>query len=274
MTYRPIPAGTIPFVKTQEGGVFRVYDDKNPNRILTAGMTVEGVLTGGWGHTGKDVQIGMDVTRPIAETWLASDLVNKSAIPIYNKIGDAVNNLTENQYIALLDFVFNLGDGDHYVNGKFVPSNWPLWDLLKKGQYDQVPAHMSQYVNWNGVKSNALQARRNRETELWATGEPGTVAEAPPSSVTQREPTPPTPSDPVPPQKSTTIIGGLITVGSSVGVAVSQITNVISPFSESAPMVGKVIATMATVAAVAAVIVLAANWLKKNKDRTGHWITI
>ena len=64
-----------------------------------------GILTIGYGHTGKDVFEGQEITKDEALDLLASDLT---------KHFDAIKRMitvevTENQCIALLSFAFNVG---------------------------------------------------------------------------------------------------------------------------------------------------------------------
>lgn len=258
---RAVPQSAVAFIKAQEQGVFRVYDDKQPKKILQPGDKVLGVLTAGWGKTGG-LAIGQEVTRAMAEIWLADDLVHKAAAPLFAKIGAVVDDLTEHQYDALLSFVFNLGTGDPKK------SEWQIWRLLRSRLFDQVQAEFGKFVNWDGKKSEGLVARRAREAQLWATAEPGSQPVAPPSSVTRREPTPPTPTDPTPAGKSATIITGGLGVASTVTVAAKAVSDAIEPYKDAAPVIGQVIAVIATIAAAAAVVVLALNWLKKHRERT------
>ncbi len=72
---------------------------------LTAYRCPAGVLTIGYGHTGKDVLEGQRITKDEALDLLASDLT---------KHFDAIKRMitvevTENQCVALLSFAFNVG---------------------------------------------------------------------------------------------------------------------------------------------------------------------
>lgn len=258
---RPIPQAAEAFIKKHERLVLRVYDDKHPKRILKPGDPVEGVLTGGWGHTG-DLKIGQTVTRAIAQQWFDDDVEHKAIRPLYKKIGAAViDELTDGQYGALISFVFNLGTGDPKKK------EWTIWKRLKARQYDQVPGQMALFVNWNGKKSQGLVNRRNAEIALWSSGEPGSEASAPPSSVTRREPTPPTPTDPVPAAKSGTLIAGAVSACGAVSVAAKEVTETIAPWASLSPFVEQGVTVVAAVAAGAAVTVLALSWLKKRDAR-------
>lgn len=258
---RPIPQKAEAFIKKHEAYVGRVYDDKHPKRILKPGDPVEGVLTGGWGHTGG-LKIGQKVTREIAQEWFESDVTNKAAKPLAAKIGPVVDDLTEGQYAALLSFVFNLGTGDPKK------PEWTIWKRLRARQFDQVPGEMQKFVNWNGKKSTGLVNRRAFEVALWSEDEPGSEVSAPPSSITRREPTPPTPADPVPPHKSATLMTGALGVMATVPVAAKQVTDAVEPYKDASPWIGQVVALVATIAAAAAVVVLVLNWMAKRQARS------
>ena len=64
-----------------------------------------GVTTIGYGHTGGSVHMGMAITQDQANQLLASDVAGAVAC-----VNNAVKvDLTQNQFDALVDFVFNLG---------------------------------------------------------------------------------------------------------------------------------------------------------------------
>lgn len=66
-----------------------------------------GVLTIGYGHTGKDVKSGMTITKERAEELLKKDIA---------RFEKAVKRLkydfNENQFSALVSFAFNCGEGN------------------------------------------------------------------------------------------------------------------------------------------------------------------
>jgi lysozyme len=80
-----------------EGDVLRVYADP-----ATGGAP----WTGGYGHTGPDVHPGMLVNRDVADVWLVHDLAKAESI--VNRVVSVA--LTQHEFDALVDFVFNLGD--------------------------------------------------------------------------------------------------------------------------------------------------------------------
>jgi lysozyme len=245
--------------------VLRVYDDKQPKVVLTADTKILGTLTAGYGHTGPELTWGLAVTQSMADLWFISDAHYKSAVPLTAKIGQViVDLLTDNQYSALCDFVFNLGTGNPQER------EWTIWDRLKAKQFDQVPLEMAKFVNWEGQKSIGLVRRRNAEVELWATGEPGTVmAPPPPSSVTQTTPTPPTQSDPVALIKKPTFITSVVSAGAAgttglVSVA-SQGQDIASKFADHSRVATHALEIFGTVGFAAALAVPIFIWLKDRQ---------
>lgn len=204
---RAIPERFFPLIKKFEDDILRVYDDKQPWKILGVHDLVQGVLTAGCGHTAPDLYIGMTVTQAMSDKWLAEDAKHKAAEPLAAKIGLVVDELTENQYTALLAFVFNLGTGDPKK------PEWTIWVRLRERAWDQIPPQFMKFIFWNGKRSEGLYRRRAAEVAIWGEGEPNVDRQSVPSSVTRREATPPVPLDPVPASRSPTV---LATVGSAV----------------------------------------------------------
>ena len=88
---------------------------------------------------------------------LDEDLAGTAAV-----VNDAVKvSLNQNQFDALVSFVFNVGDG------AFRSST--LLRLLNQGQYDQVPAQLRRWNMDNGHVVQGLVNRHNKEIALWNT---------------------------------------------------------------------------------------------------------
>jgi lysozyme len=88
---------------------------------------------------------------------LDADLAGSEAV-----VNDAVKvSLNQNQFDALVSFVFNVGDG------AFRSST--LLRLLNQRQYDQVPAQLGRWNMDNGHVVQGLVNRRNKEIALWNT---------------------------------------------------------------------------------------------------------
>lgn len=253
---RAVPQAAIDFLKLHEACVLRVYDDANPARVLAPGDRPEGKLTSGYGHTGF-VYVGTEITKAKADSDLFGDISDASA-KLASVVDRAViDALTENQYSALLSFVFNIGAG----------AGWTIWKVLNAKHFDQVPLEMMRFVNADGKKLQGLVNRRAAEVALWATGEPGTVEANPPSSVTRAIDTQPTPADPIPASKSKTIISSVVSAVATVPVAVKQVSDAISPYAEHSHFVANIVAGLGTVAAAAVVLTLIFAWLHKRNAR-------
>lgn len=118
-----------------------------------------GVYTIGVGHTSAagppQVKAGMTITQAQANKILANDL---------GQYEDAINNsvkvpLTQNQFDALVSFVFNVGIG------AFQKST--LLKKLNAGQYDAVPGELMKWTKGGGKELPGLVRRRRAEAALW-----------------------------------------------------------------------------------------------------------
>lgn len=117
------------------------------------------VWTIGYGHTSAAgqpaVKSGMSITEAQANKILASDL---------GQYEDAINNsvkvdLTQNQFDALVSFVYNVGIG------AFQKST--LLKKLNAGQYDVVPGELMKWTKSGGKELPGLVRRRRAEAALW-----------------------------------------------------------------------------------------------------------
>lgn len=241
---RDIPKAAVDFIAAHEGLRLHAYLDSAK------------VPTIGYGHI-AGVVMGQVCTREQAREWLAVDL-QATRRKLYGVLKpQIIDELTDNQWSALLSFVFNLGAG----------SGWTIWKRLNARQFDQVPVEMMRFVNAGGKKISGLVNRRADEVKLWSTDEPGSVRLDPPSGVTREAETPPTAADPTPPHRSGQILAGIAAAAASVPAAVGQITNTIAPYAGSSDVVQKAVSTLAIVAAGSAVLTLVLSWLKKREGR-------
>jgi GH24 family phage-related lysozyme (muramidase) len=116
-----------------------------------------GVLTIGFGHTGPDVTEDLIITREQAEQLLRADL---------QEAEDAVRNLVtvplnENQFSALVSFVFNLGAGELEES--------TLLELLNQGRYPEAADQFLRFNTVNGEPVEGLTRRREAERQLFLT---------------------------------------------------------------------------------------------------------
>ena len=160
MTKR-VNAETLEHIKRWEGLELEAYQD------------VAGVWTIGYGHT-KTVKPGMKITKAKAEALLKQDL-NEAETAVSKMVK---RPLTDNQFGALVSFVFNVGVRAF--------RNSTLLAKLNDGDYNRVPGELMRWnkarVNGKMVPVEGLTNRRAAEGGLWSKGAPvasNTVEAAP-----------------------------------------------------------------------------------------------
>lgn len=79
--------------------------------------------------------------------------------------------LSDNQFAALADFVFNVGTGNF--------SHSTLLEVLNSGSFDRVSTQLRRWTKANGLEVRALARRRQREIDLFFEGLPKPRAAAP-----------------------------------------------------------------------------------------------
>ena len=117
-----------------------------------------GVLTIGYGHTGKDVIKGMVITELYADELLKADVAKLEHSLIKSLNADEIE-INQNQFDALISFSYNLGL-TRLVNST-------LWRYLKEGN---VKAAAGQFIRWNKANGKVLQGltfRREAEAKLF-----------------------------------------------------------------------------------------------------------
>lgn len=123
-----------------------------------------GLLTIGYGHTDSAgpprVTAGMNITERQAEDILKSDLLG-CEIAVARSVTWPLN---DNQFAALVSFVFNVGEA------AFKKST--LLKKLNKGDYDSVPSELMKWTMANGKRVPGLANRRAAEGGLWVKGAP------------------------------------------------------------------------------------------------------
>lgn len=114
-----------------------------------------GVWTIGYGHTGPEVVGGMTITEAEAELLLGHDVARAAACVEC----DVTVDLTQGQFDALVDFVFNLGCGA--LRGS------TLLRRVNAGEFALAAAEFSRWVYAGGAVVPGLLARRLAERELF-----------------------------------------------------------------------------------------------------------
>ena len=255
---RAVPDVGVALIKKMEIYVPRVYDDAHPAKILQPSDKVDGKLTAAWGHTSPHLVIGQTVKPEIGTAWLISDL-GDAVGRLYAVIRpDVINDLTDNQWGALISFSFNVG----------AEKDWSIWKALNARQFDQIPMHLMQFVNVQigGVKMKeaGLVARRAAEVALWSVDEPGSIYAPTSSSVTRAAVTPPTPIDPIPPSKSPMIKA----VAGSTAAAVPGIVDKLFSLANHASLKDWIIAVIMVAALGLSITGLWFVWSHKKLSRS------
>lgn len=123
----------------------------------TAYRDGKGVVTIGYGHTG-DVAMGDTCTNEQAVEWLKQDITTAE-----HDINTMVHApLNQNQFDALVSFVFNIGAGN------FRDST--LLKFLNLGNYTAAAHEFARWVFVAGKTSNGQKERRLKEQLLFEKG--------------------------------------------------------------------------------------------------------
>jgi lysozyme len=241
---RPIPEAAREIVREFEGLRLEAY------------VCPAGVLTIGYGHTGPEVTQGLKITKRQAEIYLTQDLQAASR-RLASRIGPVVDDLTDNQYAALLSFVFNLGAN---------PS-WTLWKVLKAKDFDAVPAQLSRFVYAGKTKLKGLVRRRNAEVALWSEEEPGSADEAVNSAHLRHAETPPAPLPEKPLVQSKTIwTGGIVAAGGAVEAA-RNVQAIAAPQAANNELIAKLAGLAAFVIVAGGIAIMVFRYLDSRKRR-------
>ena len=118
---------------------------------LTSYICPAGVLTIGYGHTGKDVKPNQTITKKKAISLLKKDLARfERHVQSYNYIYE----WTENEFSALVSFAYNIGNIDQLT-------------AYGKRTRSQIRTAMLKYVKANGKTLPGLVKRRKAELKLF-----------------------------------------------------------------------------------------------------------
>jgi lysozyme len=145
--------------KEWEGLVTCVYLDSGGEPTIGIGH----LLTRSERTSGKIIIQGQAVSYQSGLTeqqcW---ELLDQDLDGAEKAVNEAVTvPLNQNQFDALVSFVFNVG------TGAFRGST--LLKLLNQAQYNQVPAQLRRWVRDNGKVVQGLVNRREKEIALWNT---------------------------------------------------------------------------------------------------------
>jgi lysozyme len=125
--------------------------------VLTAYQDQVGVWTIGYGHTGPTVVRGETITQDQADQLLASDVAG--AVACVN--GGVISDINQNQFDAMVDFTFNLG------NHAFLTST--LLKLVNQNDFDGAALEFVKWDHAGGKVNMGLLKRREAEVALFQT---------------------------------------------------------------------------------------------------------
>ena len=119
--------------------------------VLTPYYCKAGVLTVGYGHTGKDVKKGLAITKEKAEKLLIKDL-EKFEANVNKYFGKYKFN--QNQFDALVSFAYNIGSIDQ---------------LTRNGNRSiiEIESKFTSYCKVNGFRNSTIYNRRLKELNLF-----------------------------------------------------------------------------------------------------------
>lgn len=124
---------------------------------LTAYQDSGGVWTIGWGST-RDVHPGMVITQAQADALLVKDM--QVAVDAVNRL--VTVPLSQNQFDALTDWTFNLGEG--------TLARSTLLRVLNAGKYDYAADQFLAWDHLGGKVVDGLLRRRRAERDLFNQG--------------------------------------------------------------------------------------------------------
>ena len=113
-----------------------------------------GIPTIGWGHT-KGVKMGQHITLAVAEDLLAEDIV-----PIERLLNDLKINFRQEQFDALVSWIFNFGEG------KFKGSTM-YKRIVGNAKDEEITDQMVKWINAAGCPLPGLMKRRVAEANLF-----------------------------------------------------------------------------------------------------------
>lgn len=120
---------------------------------LTAYQDVKGIWTIGWGHTGTDVREGLTITQNQADALLMQDM--QVAVNHVNHL--VTVQLTQGEFDALVDFVYNVGGGN------FADST--MLRYLNAGNYTGAAGEFERWSLSGGKQVAGLLRRRQAEEQ-------------------------------------------------------------------------------------------------------------
>ena len=151
MAYRGVYDKGIQLTKEMEGFVPQLYNDAAQYCTIAYGHLVKLAPC-----DGSEPERFLDgVTEPEGEDLLRGDMTTAEAVVLTN----VDVTLTDGQYAALCDFVYNVGGGNFRRS--------TLLKVVNRNDFDEVPFQLRRWVKAGGRVLAGLERRREREIELF-----------------------------------------------------------------------------------------------------------
>ena len=145
MTLMKVSKLGIDLIKHFEGLKLTAYKPVPTEKYYTIGI----------GHYGADVKKDMAISEKQAEELFRKDIATIETT--LNKMGI---NFTQNEFDALVSFIFNLGQGNF--------NNSTLKKYILQGKSDiEICDQIIRWVNSNGKPLLGLKRRRVAEANMW-----------------------------------------------------------------------------------------------------------
>lgn len=144
----------LDLTKESEGFMRHLYNDAAGYCTIAYGHLIK--LASCDGNEPEEFQRGVSEPRG---TELLSDDMGRAERSVMTAVDV---DLTDGQYAALCDFVYNVGGGN------FKQST--LLKVVNAGEFDSVPFQLRRWVKAGGKKLAGLEIRREREIELFFEG--------------------------------------------------------------------------------------------------------
>lgn len=141
-----------------EGFKKEVYLDAASKRTIGVGhlLTPEELISGVMLIGGEPVEWQDGLTSGQVGILLAQDLKPREEV-VTRMVKVQLN---QDQFDALVSFVFNVGDGAFHDS--------TLLKLLNQGKYDEVPTQLRRWNKAGGKVVDGLVERREKEIKLWS----------------------------------------------------------------------------------------------------------
>jgi GH24 family phage-related lysozyme (muramidase) len=153
---RPVYPPGITLTKLSEGFRSRLYNDAAGYCTIAYGHLIKLARCNGT----EPAEFLRGVTEPRGEELLVGDL-GQAQIAVQTAVK---RGLTDGQFAALCDFVFNVGSGNFRRS--------TLLRVVNDGDHGQVPFQFKRWVKAGGKVLPGLETRREQEIELYFDGLP------------------------------------------------------------------------------------------------------